>query len=78
MQVAADWVKLLTHPPNRRKRTSKLLHTVSRIQVVQYENRSETVHTVLRLNVSLASGDMINWVAGDTISWLESSWDGPV
>ncbi len=28
IQVAADWVTPLTHPPTRRKRTWKLLHTV--------------------------------------------------
>ncbi len=28
--------------------------------------------------LKLASGDLTSWAAGDTISLLESSWDGPV
>ncbi|ROL44119.1 hypothetical protein DPX16_15612 [Anabarilius grahami] len=49
----------LTHPPNKRKRISNPLHTVSRKHVVQPGNRSKTLRTGLSLNVPQSSGETV-------------------
>ncbi len=43
----------LTHPPNKRKVSQTLLHTVFRKHVVQPGNHSKTLDTVMSLNVPL-------------------------